>query len=224
MFPLFFIKQLHGEWRTGKTQICHTLCVTAQLSNGSAYSGGKVVYVDTEGTFRPERLEPIAARFGADFDAVLSNVMTVRIFNTSMLIDCLKDLSGLLASEPDVYRLVIVDSIIATFRTDYTGRGELAERQQTLNQVIGIFRRMAQEWNLSIVFTNQMSANPAGGMTFVADPKTPVGGHILAHGVQARVYLKKGSGETRIAKLVDSPNHPLAEAIFSITPGGVTDD
>lgn len=169
--------------------------------------------------------------------------------------ECLGQLSGLLAQEPDVFNIIIVDSIIvrkgacscssrksacsrerpgtvyscnqrcasalwlprefgsltpqirnsthrqATFRTDYCGRGELAERQQTLNQAIGIFRRMAEEWNIGIVFTNQMSANPAGGMTFVSDPKQPVGGHILAHGVQARIYLKKGGGETRIAKV-----------------------
>jgi RecA/RadA recombinase len=48
-----------GEFRTGKTQLCHTLCVTSQLPTSMGGGNGKAAYIDTEGTFRPERVVPI---------------------------------------------------------------------------------------------------------------------------------------------------------------------
>lgn len=115
----------------------------------------------------------------------------------------------------------MVDSIISLFRTDFSGRGELGERQQRLNQMLAKLTRIGEEYNVAIFITNQMMADPGATMTFVADPKKPVGGHVLAHASATRVALRKGRNETRIAKIYDSPDLPEAEATYAITSGGI---
>jgi DNA repair protein RAD51 len=75
------ITEIFGEFRTGKTQICHTLCVTCQLPREKGGGEGKAMYIDTEGTFRPERLVSISERFGLDPQEVLENVAYARAHN-----------------------------------------------------------------------------------------------------------------------------------------------
>lgn len=218
------ITELHGEWRTGKTQLCHTLCLTAQMPNEeSNYGGGKIVYFDSEGTFRPERLKGIADRFEMDYEAALENIYHVRCLNTDHMMRSVNKLAELIMENDGQIKLVIVDSIMAQFRTDYKGRGELAPRQQMLGQFLRTVHKLAEEFNFAAVLTNQMTSDPGGGMTFVSDPKKPIGGHVLAHAVQTRVMLRKGQGEDRVCKLVDSPMMPLSEATFTITNGGCVD-
>uniref|UniRef100_A0A158PH42 RECA_3 domain-containing protein n=1 Tax=Angiostrongylus costaricensis TaxID=334426 RepID=A0A158PH42_ANGCS len=113
--------------------------------------------------------------------------------------------------------------IFCTFRVDYSGRGELAERQQKLAQMMSRLQKIAEEYNVAIFISNQMTADPGAGMTFQADPKKPIGGHILAHASTTRIMLKKGRGETRIAKIYDSPDMPENEATFAISNGGIVD-
>ena len=153
----------------------------------------------------------------------MENIYHVRALNTDHMMRTLTQMSSLLIENQGTVKLLIIDSIMALFRTDYTGRGELAGRQQKLGQVLRLAHRMAEEFNFAVVMTNQMTSDPGGGMTFVSDPKKPIGGHVLAHAVQTRVALRKGQGEDRVAKLVDSPTLPLSEATFTITNGGITD-
>ncbi|XP_049932013.1 meiotic recombination protein DMC1 homolog isoform X2 [Nymphaea colorata] len=183
------ITEAFGEFRSGKTQLAHTLCVSTQLPLSMHGGNGKVAYIDTEGTFRPDRIIPIAERFGMDATAVLDN---------------------------------IVDSVIALFRVDFTGRGELAERQQKLAQMLSRLTKIAEEFNVAVYMTNQVIADPGGGV-FISDPKKPAGGHVLAHASTVRLMLRKGKGEQRVCKVFDAPNLPEAEAVFQITPGGVAD-
>uniref|UniRef100_A0A0E0BNV0 RecA family profile 2 domain-containing protein n=1 Tax=Oryza glumipatula TaxID=40148 RepID=A0A0E0BNV0_9ORYZ len=147
----------------GKTQLAHTLCVSTQLPIHMHGGNRKVAYIDTEGTFRPERIVPIAERFGMDANAVLDN---------------------------------IVDSVISLFRVDFSGRGELAERQQKLAQMLSHLTKIAEEFNVAVYITNQVIADPGGGM-FITDPKKPAGGHVLAHAATIRLMLRKGKGEQR---------------------------
>lgn len=215
------ITEVFGEFRTGKTQLAMTLCVTVQLPEELGGCQGKAAFIDTEGTFRPDRLREIATRFELDPDEVLSNVMVARAYNTEHQNELLDRLAAKFSEEPGKYKIIIVDSIISLFRTDYSGRGDLGERQQRLNQHLSKLMRMADEFNVAVFISNQMMADPAGGLTFVADPKKPIGGHVLAHASTTRIYLKKGRNETRIAKIYDSPDVPEAEAIYAITEGGI---
>lgn len=201
----------------------HTLCVTCQLPVSEGGASGKAAYIDTEGTFRPERLKQIAERFNLDPDEVCDNVIYARAFNSEHQMELITQIAAKFAEERGVYRILIVDSIIALFRSDYCGRGELAERQQKLNQMLSRLMKISEEFNVAVFITNQMQSDPGAGMSFVPDPKKPVGGCILAHASTTRISLRKGRGETRIAKVYDSPDVCESEAVYAITEGGIQD-
>nr|P37384.1 RecName: Full=Meiotic recombination protein DMC1 homolog [Lilium longiflorum]BAA04845.1 RAD51-like protein [Lilium longiflorum] len=214
------ITEAFGEFRSGKTQIAHTLCVSTQLPVSMHGGNGKVAYIDTEGTFRPDRIVPIAERFGMDASAVLDNIIYARAYTYEHQYNLLLALAAKMSEEP--FRLLIVDSVIALFRVDFSGRGELAERQQKLAQMLSRLTKIAEEFNVAVYMTNQVIADPGGGM-FISDPKKPAGGHVLAHAATVRLMLRKGKGEQRVCKIFDAPNLPESEAVFQITPGGVAD-
>jgi meiotic recombination protein DMC1 len=119
-----------GEFRTGKTQICHTLAVVSQLPVSMGGGNGKVAYIDTEGTFRPERIEPIAERFGLDPAECLDNIIVARAHTHEIQFSLLGEVAAKMAE--DQFRLLIVDSAMALLRVEFSGRGELADRQQKL--------------------------------------------------------------------------------------------
>jgi DNA repair protein RAD51 len=213
------ITELFGEFRTGKTQLCHTLCVMCQLPVSNGGGEGRALFIDTEGTFRPERLTEIAARFGLKGEDVLDNVAYAKAFNSDHQMTLLEQAAGLLAT--DRYSLIVVDSATALFRTDYTGRGELALRQQKLAQFLRRLQRLADEFGVAVVITNQVTAK-VDGMAF-GPQIMPIGGNIIAHMSTTRLFFKKGRGEQRICKVYDSPCMPEEEATFMIGPDGIKD-
>lgn len=216
------ITEMFGEFRTGKTQLCHTLAVTCQLPVAQGGAEGKCLYIDTEGTFRPERLRSIAERFKIDPDLAMENVAYARAYNSDHQLQLLIQASGLMAESR--FGLLIVDSATALYRTDYNGRGELAARQMHLARFLRHLQRMADEYGVAVLITNQVVAQVDGGAgMFQADPKKPIGGNIMAHASTTRLYLKKGRGDTRVCKIYDSPCLPDSEASFAIGVEGITD-
>lgn len=216
------ITEVFGEFRCGKTQMAHTLCITAQLPQEMGGGEGKVAYIDTEGTFRPERIKQIAERYGLDPEACLENISYARALNSEHQMELAEQLGEELSSGD--YRLIVVDSIMANFRVDYCGRGELNERQQKLNQHLFKLNRLAEEFNIAIFMTNQVQSDPGASALFAsADGRKPVGGHVLAHASATRILLRKGRGEERVAKLQDSPDMPERECVYVIGEKGITD-
>ena len=215
------ITELFGEFRTGKTQICHTLCVTCQLPISKGGGEGMAMYVDTEGTFRPERLVPIAKRFGLDEQQVLDNVAYARAHNTDQQNKLLQQACALMSENR--FALMVIDSATALYRTDFSGRGELSARQMHLAKFLRILQRIADEFGVAVVITNQVVAQVDGGAMFAADSKKPIGGHIIAHASTTRLSLRKGRNESRVCKIYDSPCLPEAEAMFAITADGIDD-
>ncbi|KND00769.1 DNA repair protein RAD51 [Spizellomyces punctatus DAOM BR117] len=215
------ITEIFGEFRTGKTQLCHTLAVICQLPIDMGGGEGKCLYIDTEGTFRPERLLAVAERFGLNGDEVLDNVAYARAYHTDHQKQLLVQAAAMMAETR--YCLLVVDSATALYRTDYSGRGELSARQMHLAQFLRTLMRMADEFGVAVVITNQVVAQVDGAAMFNADPKKPIGGNIMAHASTTRLYLRKGRGENRICKIYDSPNLPEAEAMFSIGENGIGD-
>ncbi len=213
------ITELFGEFRTGKTQICHQLSVTVQLPEELGGLGGEAVYIDTEGTFRPERLVPIAERFALEPKEVLKNVVFARAYNSDHQLYLSQNIGELVEKGKNI-KLIVVDSIIGYFRSEYIGRGMLAERQQKLNKHLHTLLKLSELYGLGVVVANQVMAKPDA---FFGDPTAPVGGHIVAHNCTTRVYLRKSRGNQRIARLVDSPYLPEAEVIFMIEEDGVKD-
>jgi len=215
------ITEMFGEFRTGKTQLCHQLAVACQLPIDQGGGEGKCLYIDTEGTFRPERLLAVAERYGLSGQDVLDNVAYARAYNSDHQMALLVQASAMMSESR--YALLIVDSATALFRTDYSGRGELAARQVALGQFLRMLLRLADEFGVAVVVTNQVVAQVDGGAMFQADPKKPIGGNIMAHASTTRLSLRKGRGETRICKIYDSPCLPEEEAVFAINPDGIGD-
>jgi DNA repair protein RadA len=211
------ITEFWGDFGSGKSQLCHTLCVTAQLPIEKGGFGGNAIFIDTESTFRPERVYQIAEARSLDPIQVLKNVIICRVYNSSHLELAVKRLGKYI--EQYNVKLVIVDSIISLHRAEFVGRGTLAERQQKLNGLVHRLLRMAEIYNVAVAVTNQVQAQPD---TFFGDPTKPAGGHILGHACTYRVYLKK-AGQERIATIIDSPYHPYSETRFVISEKGVED-
>jgi DNA repair protein RAD51 len=214
------ITEVFGEFRTGKTQLCHTLCVTCQQPVNEGGAEGKAIYIDTEGSFRPERLQAIAERFNLDPTAALENIAVARAHNSEHQMELLKTAAAIMAQ--DRYALLVVDSATALFRTDYMGRGELSERQMQIGQFLRQLTRMAEEFGVAVFITNQVVANP-DGMSFAKDSTKPIGGNIVAHASTTRLRLRKGRGENRIMTVFDSPSLPEADASFALSAAGVCD-
>jgi len=216
------ITEIFGEFRTGKTQLCMTLCVTCQLSLEQAGGEGRALYIDTEGTFRPKRLISIAQKYGLSPQDVLDNVSYARAYNTDHQSKLLVQAAGMLAESR--YALLVVDSATALYRTDYSGRGELSARQMHLARFLRSLLRIADEFGVAVVITNQVVAQVDGsaGM-FNADPKKPIGGNIMAHASTTRLSLRKGRGKERVCKVYDSPCLPEADAVFTINEDGIGD-
>ena len=216
------ITEVFGEFRTGKSQLCHTLAVTCQLDKDSGGASGKCLYIDTENTFRPERCVSAAERYGLDSDQVLNNISVARAFNSDHQTQLLIQAAAMMKESQ--YSLLIIDSATALYRTDFSGRGELGARQLHLAQFLRMLLRLSDEFGVAVVITNQVVATVDGmAAMFGGDTKKPIGGHIMAHASTTRLYLRKGRGDTRICKIYDSPCLPESEAMFAITDSGIND-
>ncbi len=223
------ITEMYGEFGSGKTQIAHQLAVNVQLPRERGGLGGSVIIIDTENTFRPERIaqmvEGLSLRYGEEFDPedFLQNIHVARAYNSNhqiLLVDSASELANELKDTDHPVRLLIVDSLTAHFRAEYVGRGTLADRQQKLNKHLHGLQRFGDLFNACVIVTNQVMSKPDA---FFGDPTKPIGGHILGHTATFRLYIRKSKGDKRIVRLVDSPNLPDGESIVSITTEGLLD-
>ena len=213
------ITEFFGAFGSGKTQIALSLAVNAQLPKEAGGANGKAVYIDTEGTFRPERIRQFAEGVGANPEKVLKNILVARAFNSDHQILLLEKINEMIKNGEPI-RLLIIDSLTAHFRAEYSGRGQLADRQQRLNRYMHDLMKLAEQRNLAVVVTNQVMSNPA---QMFGDPTTPIGGNIVGHASTYRIYLRRGKKDSRVAKLIDSPNLPDGETVFMVETLGLKD-
>ena len=212
------IMEFFGEFGSSKTQVCFQLAVNATLPEEKGGLDSDVIIIDSENTFRPERIIQMATYLGADPQETLRRIHVARAFNSQHQV-LLVEKAMELAKDIKV-KLLIVDSLTSHFRAEYVGRGALAERQQVLNRHMHDLLNFATLNNAAIVVTNQVAAKPDA---FFGDPTRPIGGHIVGHTATFRVYLRKGKAGKRIARLIDSPNLPEGEAVFIVTEDGIKD-
>jgi DNA repair protein RadA len=212
------ITEIYGEFGAGKTQIAHHLAVNVQKSPEEGGMGKGAVYIDTEDTFIPERIEQMAEEAGMDVDDVLDNIHVARAFNSDHQM-LLAEEAKQICEDNDI-GLIVVDSLMAHFRSEYVGRGELAKRQQKLNKHMATLLRIANTHNVAVLVTNQVMDNPD---QMFGDPTKAIGGNIVAHNCAIIIYLRKGKKDTRVARLEDSPYLPEGEAVYSITDEGIVD-
>jgi DNA repair protein RadA len=215
------ITECYGAYGSGKTALAHQLAVSTQFPREKGGANGVVVWIDTEGTFRPERIKQIAENYGLNPEEVLGNIRVVRAFNSDHQMLLAEKVEDLINKEKLPIKLVIVDSLMSHFRSEFIGRGTLSDRQQKLNKHMHTLLRLSHTHNLVVYVTNQVMAKPD---VFFGDPTEAIGGHIVAHASTTRVYLRRGKKGSRVAKLVDSPSLPDGECMFFITDKGIRDD
>jgi DNA repair protein RadA len=201
------LTEIAGEFGSGKSQLCHTLSVIGNLPKAQGGLGGNVIYVDTEGTFRPERIHQIASAYGTDPEKILSNVFVCKIYNSSHLEFVIKNLAKYIA-------------IISLHRAEFSGRQTLWDRQQRLNSILHRLSSLAEVYNIAFILTNQVQSNPDS--TFTGDPTIVSGGNIMAHATTYRLFFRK-AGQNRIAIIQDSPYHEYGSVKFRITEKGIQD-
>jgi DNA repair protein RadA len=209
------ITECFGQYGSGKTQVAHALAVNVQEADPSAI----VVYIDTENTFRPDRIISFAEAKRLDSEKVLANIRVARAYNSDHQMLLAEKVEEMIKEGLNV-KLIIVDSLTAHFRAEFVGRGTLAERQQKINKHMHILSKLADLYNLAIYVTNQVMAKPD---QFFGDPTEAIGGHIVGHNSTFRIYLRRGKKGTRVAKLIDAPNMPDAECVFNVTERGLED-
>ena len=217
------ITELYGEFGSGKTQFSHQLAVNAMLplkegGLSDEKNPAHVFFIDTEDTFRPERIRQMAAAKGLNPDEVLNRCHVARAYNSAhqmLLVDEVKKS----ASGINV-KMIVVDSVISHFRAEFIGRGMLANRQQKLNRHLKELKQLSDVNNAVVLICNQVMSKPDA---MWGDPTKAVGGHIISHASAFRIYLRKAKAGRRIARLVDSPNLPEGEAVFGVVEDGLTD-
>lgn len=210
------ITECFGEFGSGKTQIGHILAVNALAQDPDA----SVVYIDTENTFRPERIQQLAEGVGIAPEDALQRIMVARAFNSDHQMLLAEKVEALISEEERKVKLVVVDSLTSHFRAEFIGRGTLAERQQKLNRHMHALAKVASSHNVCIYVTNQVMAKPD---QFFGDPTASIGGHIVAHASTFRIYLRKGRKGSRVAKLIDAPNLADGECCFMVEQSGLKD-
>lgn len=212
------ITETHGAYGSGKSQVSMQLAVNVQLPPEKGGLGGKAVIIDSEGSFRPERVQQMAEAAGLDPAEALTNIQVARAYTSDEQMMVAEKIATI--AEDQGIKLIVVDSLTALFRSEYVGRGMLAERQQKLNQHLATLHKLADDNNIIVYVTNQVSAKPD---QFFGDPTHPIGGHILGHSATYRIYLRKSKGGKRIARLIDAPHLPDGEVVFQVDEKGIHD-
>jgi DNA repair protein RadA len=215
-FETSAITECFGEFGSGKTQVGHALAVNVMKEDPDA----TVVYIDTENTFRPERIRQLAEGASINPEDALNRILVARAYNSDHQMLLAEKVEDLVAKQGKKIRLLVVDSLTSHFRAEFIGRGTLAERQQKLNRHMHTLSKLASSYNLCVYVTNQVMAKPD---QFFGDPTAAIGGHVVAHASTFRIYLRKGKKGTRVAKLIDAPNLPDGEIAFEVTEGSLKD-
>jgi DNA repair protein RadA len=239
------ITEVYGEFGAGKSQVTHQLCVNVQLPKDHGGLRGSAIFIDSEDTFRPERIDDMVRGLPDEkieatmadreiegsagdedaleelVDAVLDNIHVAKAFNSNhqiLLAEKAKELASEHEDSEWPVRCLCVDSLTAHFRAEYIGRGELADRQQKLNTHMHDLLRVGDLYNAAVIVTNQVASNPD---SYFGDPTQPIGGNILGHTSTFRLYLRKSKGDKRIVRLVDAPNLADGEAVMRVQDAGL---
>ena len=207
--------EVYGEFGAGKTQFCNSLTVE------TIHDGNNVIWIDCEDTFKPNRIaEMLKAREYAEDDEevgkYLNQITYLYCPNTEQLMGTINGLSKILDDKKP--KLVILDGAIGQFREEYLGRGTLAERQMQIARLMSHIKNISFYFRCAVVFTNQVQSDPS--MMF-GDPIKPIGGNVVAHASTYRLYFKK-SGKKRLARMIDSPEHAMADAEYILDAKGMS--
>jgi DNA repair protein RadA len=211
------ITELIGEYGTGKTQTEQTILT----ENLGSHPDWRAIYLDTEMTFTIARVREIAKARGYDPEDIIKRIITVNAPASEQLLLSVDELPRLIKEN---VKLVFLDSLVGTFRSEYVGRELLWYRQQLINKLLRKLLTYASIFNLAVVVSNQVVSRPSIMYSGdIVEQNPPTGGHIVAHGCATRIYFRKAGASKRIAELIDSAWRPHGEAILKISEKGIED-
>jgi DNA repair protein RadA len=213
------ITECYAGFGAGKSQLGMMLATTVQLPLDKGGVDGKCIYIDTEGSYSQSRVRQFAEGLGLDPEKTVDNIFVARAFNSSHQMLLLEKVAEMVRNGVNI-KLMVIDSLTVHFRSEFIGRGELADRQHKLKQYIANIIKFAEKSNIAVYVTNQVMSDPAA---MFGDPTRPVGGNIVGHASKYRLYIRKGKKDTRVCKLIDSPDLPDDETIFMIETKGFSD-
>lgn len=201
--------EIYGGEGNGKTQMSTTLAVEA-LANDDG-----VAFIDCEGTFDEERFDEIYfARYGSKYvgDKLAYHLWTDPVQLISGVRGMIEELI-----KKDV-RYIIIDGLVGVMRLNYEGRGELYDRQNELEVVLKYLKNISLIFNIGVIITNQVMANPEP----FGPKEKPVGGHVLGHYVKYIIHITKGMKNNRVAHLVKSNKGAQGDYVFFLNEEGVS--
>jgi RecA/RadA recombinase len=213
------ITEFYGSAGVGKSQICYTLAVMAAQNK----KNGVVIYIDTEGKFRPERLVTIARSRDLDMHTTnwLSNILYVNAMTSYQQEVFLKyTLNSLLENKQRTISLLVVDSIINNYRAEFLGSGNLAERQQRLYRLMNLLFHIAQNYGVAVVITNQVNSSHPNNDSRKSNS---TGGNVVAYMSNYRVYLRRHPTNRIVATIVKSPYHLEDKTNLILSEKGIED-
>jgi DNA repair protein RadA len=209
------VTEFYGESGSGKTQLCHTLCVIAPQEKCKGGVNGKAIYIDTEGKFRPERILAVAKCRGFDVDYTLANILCVRTMISQQQESYIHKLQSVMDKDNSI-KLLIVDSVTNNYRAKFSAVYAFAERQKRLYKFMCGLSSLAQRYNIAVVVTNQVNFSGRLGAA------SPSGGSIMTHASTYRISLKRLRNNIA-AKIVSSPYHPENGTYMMINEKGIDD-
>jgi DNA repair protein RadA len=189
------------------------------LENNQHDDSDNIIFIDSENTFRANRVHQIAEQRGHDPLAILEKIYHCTVYSSEHLESVIDNLDK--SIEQYNAKIVIIDSIVSLHRAEFSGRGTLADRQQRLGKMLNKLRRYADIYNIAVVVTNQVVSSP-DGLHSGFDSMKAAGGNIVAHSSTYRIFLRK-SGKNRVATMEDSPSHSYQRVKFSISESGIQD-
>lgn len=172
------ITECYGQFGSGKSALAHQLAINALDINEAGEPQCYSIWIDSENTFRPERIKEICENNHWDAMSILKHIKVVRAFNSDHQMMCAEKIEDLITKEGIKVKLVIVDSLMTHFRSEFCGRGNLSDRQQKINRHMHVLMKIADTHNLSVYVTNQVMSKPD---TFFGDPTAAIGGNIVGH-------------------------------------------
>jgi len=213
------IIELYGSARGGKTFLSHHLAVRCQLPYEQGGLEGRVLWLDTESSFKTQHIRANAIRWGLDPDIALGNISVAPIALSSQIEDYSQQIQILLAEGE--YKMLIIDSLTGLFRAEYSGIGNLASRQFSINNLLNWMRRLGLATDAVFVYTNQVTTQIS---SYGGNPSAPVGGHVVSHASDYRFFTRVGAQGKRKISLKDNSGVPEFDVELEIGWGGLYSD
>jgi len=180
---------------------------------------GRVLWLDTESSFKPWVIRANAIRHGLDPDVTLGNIGRAEVVLSGQINEIFESIPQLCAEQD--YKLVIIDSFTGLFRAEYTGLENMRIRQQDMNNLLNQMRRTATATDCIFAYTNQVMAKIS---TYGGNPNAPVGGHIISHASDYRFYTRRTKDDKRKLQLIDNAGLPEFDVDMVVGWGGMYPD